>query len=180
MKYAGSCVAIYPVHLTDDVLNVIRKLRALEYSDKQLTVMGEASLINDVSTLEEVVSSNHLKEVEIQKTFWNELSGLLEGKVSLKMPQSGSLKVVGGLSKLTVIENGSEVSQKDTTKLDRLFYLMGIPENSFKYYEAILETGLLILIALGSYQEIENAGNLIELSRSIDVSLHLDNESKNK
>lgn len=171
MKFSGSCIAVYPLHLTDDVLEAIKALQALDYSAEQLTVMGEWLLQDENSPEDQTLKQ--FTNTGIQEVFWDELSDLLEGKALFKMSESGSLTVAGGLSKTVLSKDNIGVGGENSTQLNSLLQLANIPESSFKHYETTLETGLLILIAFGSHQELEDAGDLLELSRSIDVSLHL-------
>ena len=156
MSHVGSCVAVFPLHSCENILEVIKQLQAVDYSNRQLSVIGVQ---------------------REQEEFWHNLQSVLVGGTFIQIPELGFLTVAGGLSTTINIGVPNKIQQYNYTELGKLLYLVGVPESSFQYYEAAIKAGQFILIAYGENLEIESAGNLLELSSSVDVSLHLLNTS---
>jgi hypothetical protein len=176
MNQIGSCVAVYSIHYSDNILEVIKQLKAVDYSDNQLTVIGRGC---DKRERDSGVF-NFFKQFGTegkQKEFWNNLKYLLVGDDVLDTPELEKIKIAGGLSNSLLLENSDQIIKNNYSELDRLLYFVGIPETSFNYYESMIKKGKLVLIANGNHHQIETAGELLELSNSIDVSIHFANIS---
>ena len=174
--HAGSCVAVYPLHSYVNVIGVIKQLQAVNFSVEQLSIIGQDTSVDQKLTNAHRIFGQHRLKIK-QKDFWFELRDLLDGELLLQLPELGSLRIAGALSSIPLVEKPEQITVDDYSKLRKLLYLVGIPENSFKYYKSVLKNGKLVLIAVGEYGEIENAVNLIEQSHKTDVSLHFLNTS---
>ena len=172
----GSCVAVYPVHSYVNVLGVIKQLQAENFSIEQLSIIGRDSAADQELVCGQGLFGQHRQRIK-QKDFWFELRDLLHGEVLMQLPELGALRIAGALSSVPPMEKSKQITLTDYSKLRSLLYLVGIPDNSFKYYKSVLENGKLVLIAVGNYSQIENAVNLIEQSHRTDVSLHFLNPS---
>lgn len=174
-SHSGSCVAVYPLHSTLDVLSVIKQLQAQNFSDEQLSIIARNASVADTAhtktNAQRIFSRYRLKTT--QKVFWLELTDLLKKEVLVQLPDDGVLSVVGALSSRTESANSDQKPLDDDTKLRKMLNLVGIPENSFDYYTSVLKNGKLVLIAVGNYKEIEYAAKLIEQSQISDMSIHL-------
>jgi hypothetical protein len=159
-----------------NVIGVIKQLQAVNFSVEQLSIIGQDTSVDQKLTNAHRIFGQHRLKIK-QKDFWFELRDLLDGELLLQLPELGSLRIAGALSSIPLVEKSEQISVDDYSKLRKLLYLVGIPENSFKYYKSVLKNGKLVLIAVGDYGEIENAVNLIEQSHKTDVSVHFLNTS---
>lgn len=174
-SHSGSCVAVYPLHSTLDVLSVIKQLQAQNFSDEQLSIIARNTSATDTAhtkTNAQRIFGRYRLKIR-QKDFWLELTDLLKKEVLVQLPEDGLLSVVGALSSRTELANSEKKLVDDDTKLRKMLNLVGIPENSFDYYSSVLKNGKLVLIAVGNYNEIEHAAKLIEQSQMTDMSIHL-------
>jgi len=174
MNYVGSCSAVYSPHSYSNILKVIKQLLEIDYSNYQLSVIGRRVNV----TVEESVFFRLLKSFrhkKIENHFWDDLREISKGEISFQTSEFDSIAVMGELSHLNLKKNQAVKIHDPYTEIRRQLYLVGIPETSFDYYETILKNGQLLLIIHGTYQELKQAGNLLDLTGNINVSLHLTN-----
>ncbi len=176
MNYQGSCVAIFSSHAYPKILKVVKYLRAEEYSDKQLSVMGRRANITRMKFgfLRLFKTSDDEKS---EQYFWNNLRYLLKGKTRFHTSKIYSIDIMGELSQPNLEINITENNHESYAEITKLLDLVGIPKVSFEHYKAVLKKGQLLLIIRGNYQELKRAANLLDLSGNINVSLHLSNTS---
>ena len=172
MNYEGSCVAVCSSHFYPKLLQVIKQLKAVDYSDQQLSVLGRrANVTADKSKFLSLIKPFRHKSIE--KEFWQNLGDLLKGKIFFQTSENDSIVVTGELSRVNLDINLTDNEQHAYAEIDGLLKLAGIPKVSFEYYETALQNGQSLLIIQGNYQELKRAGNLLDLTGNINVSLHL-------
>lgn len=176
MNYQGSCVAIYSSHSYPNILKVVSYLRTVDYSDKQLSVMGRRNNIKtDSFGFLGLFKSLNRKNTE--NYFWDKLRELLKGKVRFQTSDDYSIDISGGLSQPRFKKNLTKKIHVSYSDVASLLYFVGIPKVSFEHYKTVLKNGQLLLIIHGNYQELKRAAKLLDLSGNINVSLHLSNTS---
>lgn len=168
MIFEGSCVAVYSLRSYANILIAIKQLQAVGYSANQLSVIGRKSnntlQRRGLFSLGKILRSN-----KKDKYFWDNLRNLLKDEIFYKTSEDDSIEVRGELSHANIKQNQPH-SYADIVKL---LYSVGIPKVSFEYYESVLKNGQLLLIIHANYQQLKRAGNLLDLSGDINVSLHL-------
>jgi len=180
MKKVSSCVAVYPSYTEQDdqLIQVIKDLLANSFSSNNLSVIGKGSMLDD-HTIGIYKVLDEIKYKGEQNEFWHALWELLSGEAFFLIPEFGSLAVAGELSSLMqvpVVEDSMEDFESNNfTELGKVLFRIGIPEYSIMQYESILKSGQIILIVHGSNQEVEEAGNLLEFTQNMDISLHFTN-----
>ena len=176
MNYEGSCIGVYSSRSYTNILKVIRQLQAVDYSDSQLSVIGRRThLTEEKFRILSLFKTFRHKIAE--KYFWDKLRDLIKGDVFFKTTKFDSIAVTGGLSRITLDKNQTENKDDPYAEINRLLYCVGIPKVSFEFYETLLRNGRFLLIIHGNTQELKRAGNLLDLSGNINVSLHLANTS---
>lgn len=180
MNQTSSCVAVYPSFAEEDdqLIQVINNLLSNNISSNKLSVIGKGSEQGD-HTIGIYKVLDEIKYKGEQNEFWHALWELLSGEAFFLIPEFGSLAVAGELSSLMQVpfdEDSTELLDANNfTELGKVLFRIGIPEYSIIQYEAILKSGQLILIIHGNNQEIEEAGNLLEYTQNMDISLHFTN-----
>lgn len=176
MNFDGSCVAVCSSRSYPQILDVIKQLQAVDYTDKQLSVMGQRAKVTGEKT--GVFSLFKLfRQDKNEIEFWGSLRDLLKGEVFFQTPEYDSIVLAGELSRVNLKSNHTENKHHSYTKVDSLLNRVGIPAVSFEYYQTVLKKGQSLLIIQGNYQELKRAGNLLDLLDDINVSLHLTNTS---
>jgi len=176
MNIDGSCAAVYLSQSYSNILEVIKQLQALGYSECQFSVIGRrVNVSGDKSRFLGLLKSFRHKKLD--KHFWGNLKDLLKGEIYFQTSSVDYIAVMGELSHVNLEKNLIQNKQDPYTKISGLLYFAGIPKVSFEYYETIIKKGQLLLIIHGNYQELKRAGSLLDLSGNINVSLHLANTS---
>jgi len=174
MNNLSSCVAVYPPSFEEGagIPAVIKKLLSFDYPIEKLSVIGKGSL-SENQTIGLVKTVDKIRYKGDQDQLWHELWDLLAGEALFLIPELGSLAAAGSLSSVLLAPSTDENSPQNTTDLGKALHSVGIPESSILYYESLLKTGWVILVVQGDNQDIEHAGELIELSQNgAEISLH--------
>lgn len=182
MTISSSCVAVFSPDLRDrdSIFDVLESLLSLNYSVKNLSVLGKGTLEDGTSNSAIGVyrSRDKICFKGDQDEFWQGVWGVLAGEAFLHIPAFGSLAVAGGLSSILMAENGAIFYPSEYTELGRALHRIGIPEISISHYELLLKQGQLMVIVNGDNSDVENACLILEKSQgNHEVSLHFVNTS---
>jgi len=174
MNASNSCIAIYPPSSEEReaLPRVIKELLSLDYPSDKLSVIGKGSLLEE-KAIGIVMTKDKLTYKGEQEAFWHSLWDLISGEAFFMMPELGSLAMAGGVSTLLLDEDTGTFDYQDYSELGRALHQLGVPKSNVKYYETLIKAGQVILVVQGNYQDIEKAGELVELSKKdVEVSLH--------
>lgn len=160
-----STVGIYDAH--EDALEAIKELKRSGYSEKQLSIIGKAELVEDHLN---VKSMNPLKMAGLSVGMVaGSLVGVLTGLGFFAVPGFGFLygagALVGGIGGLDIgVLGGGIVS---------VLTMLGIKEDEKVKYEQHLRNGLFIVVAQGTPAEVKGAKEiLMKHGKHLEVAHH--------
>jgi hypothetical protein len=151
-------ISIYNNH--EDVEEAFRKLQSFGFDIKKLSIIGrgfhgEKDLAGFYNMGDEVKYWGKLG------IFWGGIWGLLFGSALVLIPGFGPVAVAGFFttSLIGAVEGAAAVGVMSA--LSAAFFDVGIPKDKIMNYEAAIKNGKYLMIAHGTYAEVEKALSVV-------------------
>jgi len=169
MSNTNSVVAVFESH--DQAENAIRELQKDGFDMKKLSIVGK-----DYHTEEHVVgyytTGDRMLYWGKVGAFWGGFWGLLLGSAFFWVPGIGQLLVAGPLVMWIVgaLEEAAVVG--GVSALGAALFSIGIPKNSVMQYETEVKSGKLLLVAHGTFDDVQRAKDLLKQTQATTTTIH--------
>ncbi len=170
MPELNAVLAVYGTHI--DAEQAVKELQRGGVDMRALSIVGK-----DSHTDEHVVgyynSGDRMKYWGKTGAFWGGFWGLLFGSAFFAIPGIGPVLVAGPLVAWIVggLEGAAVVG--GLSAIGAGLYGIGIPKDSVLKYEAALKTDKFLLMVHGTPHEVQQAKDILDTTRPVDVTLHL-------
>jgi uncharacterized membrane protein len=159
MKKINSVVAVFETH--DLAEAAVRTLQKDGFNMKKLSIVGK-----DYHTEEHVVgyynSGDRMLYWGKQGAFWGGFWGLLFGSAFFWVPSVGPLLMAGPIVAWIVGALEGAIVVGGLSALGGALASIGIPKDSIVEYETEIKNGKLLLVAHGTFDELEKAKELLQ------------------
>jgi uncharacterized membrane protein len=161
MSEKNTAIAVFETH--NQAEDAIRELQRDGFDMQKLSIVGK-----DYHTDEHVVGYYNTGDRMMYwgelGAFWGGLWGMLFGSAFFFVPGVGPLLMAGPLVAWIVGALEGAVVMGGISALGAGLYSLGIPKNSILKYETEVKNGRLLLVAHGTADEVERAGELLHQS----------------
>ena len=169
MSNMNSVVAVFGSH--DQAEDAIMKLQKDGFDMKHLSIVGK-----DFHTEEHVVgyynAGDRMMYWGKQGAFWGGFWGLLFGSAFFWVRGVGPLLVAGPLVGWIVGALETAVVVGGFSALGGALASIGIPENSVVQYESEVKNGKYLLVADGTFEDVERARDLLKKTKATKTTVH--------
>jgi hypothetical protein len=166
MKKASGFIATYDTHQQAE--NAVRELNRAGFNMKQLSIVGKG-YHSEEQPVGFYTLGDRMKTWGSVGAFWGALWGLLFGSAFFLVPGIGLLGAAGPFVHVLagVLEGAALVG--GLSILGAALANIGVPKDAIIKYERSLSAARYLLIAHGTYEEIERARDIIESSGAVEV-----------
>jgi len=138
---------------------------------KKRSIVGK-----DYHTEERVVghynAGDRMKRWGKSGAFWGGIWGLLLGSAFFAIPGIGPVLVAGPLAAWMVGALEGAVVVGGLSAIGAGLYSLGIPKDSVVQYESAIRPDKFLLLAHGTVEEVEKAGEIMRTARPVEVAVH--------
>lgn len=164
MEDKKSMVAIYNSH--EKAEEAVSKLQKKGFDMEQLSIVGK-----DYHTEENIVGyynlGDRMKLWGGTGAFWGGIWGLLLGSAFFIIPGVGPLLIAGPIVAAMVGALEGAVTLGGISVLGAALFSIGIPENSILEYETEIKAGKFMLVAHGTFSEVEKAKEILGVGENV-------------
>ena len=165
--------AIVAVYSTDqDAQNAVNELQKAGFDMKKLSIIGR-----DYHTEHHVVgyynTGDRVKYWGKLGALWGGLGGLLAGIAFFLLPGFGPVVVAGPLVSFLASAAGGALVVGGLSVVGAALFSIGIPKDSVLKYEAALKADKFLLIAHGTLEEVQYAGEIIRATTPDEIGVHM-------
>ncbi|NOY73610.1 MAG: hypothetical protein GXP14_14805 [Gammaproteobacteria bacterium] len=162
----NSCAALYRTH--EQVEVAIRVLQAAEFDIRKISIVGKSYHCEE-----------HLigfYKIDDRVSFWGAQGafwGGMCGAAFFWMPGLGPVVLAGPLVATLVGALEGDMAVGGLSALGVALYSIDIPKDSIIRYEAALNSDQYLIIVHGTQREVERVYEVLVVSESTDVAIHL-------
>jgi uncharacterized membrane protein len=165
----NAVVAIFDSH--ERAEDAIRELEKSGFDMKELSIIGK-----DYHSEEHVVgyynTGERMKYWGKLGAFWGGFWGMLFGSAFFWLPGIGTVLVAGPLVVWIVGALEGAAVMGGLSALGAALFSIGIPQNSVLQYETQVKNGKLVLVAHGTFEEVEHAKDLLKQTEATSTTVH--------
>jgi len=169
MSDKNAVVAIYETHSQAE--GALKELQKSGFDMRKLSIVAK-----DYHTEEQVVgyynAGDRMMRWGSSGAFWGGFWGLLFGSAFFAIPGLGPILVAGPMVAWVIGALEGAVVVGGLTTIGAGLYSIGIPKDSVVEYETAIKSDKFLVLAHGTWQEVESAKAIMHHSHATAISVH--------